>query len=125
MRRRNPQRAARDALLQEQRDLYRWEFPMCQWYGCDQPAAELHEIARGPARRAALAARAAWLNLCRNCHQQYGLSHLVVLQLAVKKLADPEGYDRQAVNVLRGRQPEAITEAEVDSVLTKLLEGAT
>lgn len=76
-----------------------------------------HEIARGPARRKAVDCPAAWLVLCRQHHEEMGDYSVwpVVAQLALKRLRDPEHYDRQAVNLLRGRAPEAITDAEVDA----------
>lgn len=45
----------------------------------------------------------------------------VVAQLAWKKLSDPVGYSREAVNALMGRQPEAITESEVDAEIARLI----
>jgi hypothetical protein len=50
----------------------------------------------------------------------------VVRQLAIKKIADHQGYDRKAFNIirsahnLRGPQAEAITEAEVDAEVAVL-----
>lgn len=81
---------------------------------------ETHEIARGPARSKAVACRAAWLVLCRQHHEQVGDLSVwpVVRQLALKLLRDPDGYDRVAVNRLRGRQDDAITDEEV--LLSKL-----
>ena len=92
------------------RDDYRYAFPSCQW--CGSQATEVHEIARGPARQAALLERAAWLSLCRDCHNIMG-SMPVAAQLAIKRIADPMGYDRVAVNRLRGRSDNAITDGEV------------
>jgi hypothetical protein len=43
-------------------------------------------------------------------------------QLALKRLSDPAGYDRVAVNRLRGRADEAITEAEVDEWVKRIWE---
>lgn len=76
-----------------------------------------HEIARGPARRKAVDSPAAWLVVCRQHHDEMGDYSVwpVVAQLALKRLRDPGNYDRQAVNLLRGRAPEAITDAEVDA----------
>lgn len=80
---------------------------------------ETHEIASGPARQKALKIPATWLRLCNGCHQgDEGFDNYavwpIVRQLALKKRCDPEYYDRVQVNLLRGRAPEAITEAEVD-----------
>lgn len=78
-----------------------------------RPGLETHEIVRGVHRAAGVALPAAWLRLCRDCHEEVG-GWPVERQLALKRLHDFEFYDRRAVNVARGRQPDAITEAEVD-----------
>jgi len=44
----------------------------------------------------------------------------IVTQLAMKKINDPECYDRVAVNRMRGRADEAVTEAEVDEAVAIL-----
>jgi hypothetical protein len=87
---------------------------------------ETHEIASGPARQAALKEPAAWLRLCdgfiNGCHAAiHGKSEWpIARQLALKWCCDPDNYDRVAVNLLRGRQPEAITEAEVDQYIQQM-----
>lgn len=93
------------------RDEYRAEFPMCQWCVAE-PACDLHEISRGSGRQASLGVRAALLSLCRPCHDVMDWLP-VVAQLAVKKLSC-SGYDRIAVNRLRGRSDNAIDEDEVE-----------
>ena len=94
-----------------------WTWGM--WTSDARRRLETHEIARGPARQAALKAPAAWLRLCNMCHDEMDSLRLwpIARQLAIKKLQDPEHYDRIKVNELRGRQPDAITEEEVDECL--------
>jgi hypothetical protein len=81
---------------------------------------ETHEIANGPARQAALKEPSTWLRLCNGfingCHAALHDKGdwPVARQLALKFRYDPEHYDRVTVNVLRGRQPEAITEKQVN-----------
>ena len=83
--------------------------------------SQTHEIARGPFKQAAMLEPAAWIQVCQYHHSQMGPPEWpIVKQLALKKLKNPEHYDRRKVNLLRGRQPEAITEAEVDAELLKL-----
>jgi hypothetical protein len=41
-------------------------------------------------------------------------------QLAIKAMRDPEHYDRQRVNVLRGRSPDAIDADDVMEALTEI-----
>lgn len=86
---------------------------------------ETHEIANGPARQAALKEPATWLRVCLDCHHgPNGLHNKgewpVARQLALKLTCDPEHYDRVQVNLLRGRQPEAITEDEVDEWVKRM-----
>jgi len=82
---------------------------------CNAKSTDTHEIARGPARANAYALRLAWLRVCRRCHDELGdySKFPISRQLFLKKTNDPEYYDRQRVNELRGRQPDAITEEEV------------
>lgn len=85
----------------------------CVYLGCIRMAQDIHEIARGPARAASLMEPAALLCLCRAHHDEVQ-NWPVARQLALRKIVGPETYDRQRVNVLRGRQPDAITEEEVE-----------
>jgi hypothetical protein len=91
---------------------------MICWERCPNP--EVHEIPRGPHRRAALTQNCCYLATCSLCHQGELDSMPIVDQLAIKKALDPENYDRARVNIIRQRQPEAITEQEVDLALTAL-----
>jgi hypothetical protein len=122
MRRVSPKRQRRNAACRDLRDEYRAEFPRCQW--CGERATDLHEIARGASRNAALSERCCWLHLCRACHEIVG-GLPVVAQLAIKWLADPIGYDRRKVNEIRGRAPEAISEGDVDEWVRRLTRLAT
>ena len=95
---------------------------VCGWerYDPSQPekwTLATHEIPRGIYRQAALVCPAAWLRLCNVCHEEIGDYSIWPLewQLAIKKRGDPENYDRVMVNRLRDRQPDAITEDEVDA----------
>ena len=98
-----------------------WEYEHCFCFACrvfhiESPyALHTHGIPRGVFRQRALKVPAAWLRLCLIHHDEVDdLSvWLIARQLALKYLMDKKHYDRVAVNLLRGRQPEAITEAEV------------
>jgi hypothetical protein len=87
---------------------------------------EVHEIARGNHRKRALTEPAAWLQLCEGtnggCHTNMDGAP-IVYQLALKKMHDPEHYNRETVNRLRRRAADAITEAEVDAVVKQLESG--
>ena len=99
------------------RQAFAREFPRC-WI-CGKRADDVHEIARGPARGNAYADRSTWLRLCRLCHDDVGdySKYPIARQLWLKRTNDPEYYDRERVNMLRGRQPDAITESEVDDAV--------
>ena len=87
---------------------------------------ETHEIARGAARQKALKEPATWLRLCNGfwngCHELVS-GWPLPKQLALKFLMDRGHYDRVKVNLLRGRQPEAITEEEVQVFVRELNQG--
>ncbi len=85
--------------------------------GADWNWLEVHEIARGPARQAALKEPAAWVSTCARCHRGVLDSMPAVMQLAYKKLNDPENYDRVKVIKLKWWDDEAVSEAEVDAAI--------
>lgn len=80
-------------------------------------AVDVHEIARGANRQEAWRSPCCWISACRKCHNEmddYGVWP-IARQLALKKMRDSENYDRVAVNRIRSRDDEAISEVEVDS----------
>jgi len=79
---------------------------------CGDPASDCHEIAAGASREKALRNRFAWLALCRACHERWQGAFMPA-QYAAKAMQDSAHYDRVGLNILRGKQAEAITEAEV------------
>ncbi|KKM93808.1 hypothetical protein LCGC14_1204730 [marine sediment metagenome] len=108
-----------------------WSRQFCFCFKCGYTSLfgdnlETHEIANGPVRQKALKEPATWLRLCNgfanNCHDavQGKLEWPVFRQLALKKMYDPEHYDRVKVNLLRGREPDAITEKEVDEWVRRM-----
>ena len=119
MRHTSKKRAAYNRLHAQRRREFLIEFPCCMV--CGEPSVCVHEIARGACRKVAYGERCAWLATCAvcNCGPLTDVSQWpVVRQLALKQQYDPEHYDRCRVNTMRGRCPEAITEAEVCSYLT-------
>jgi len=116
MRHRSKQNAKNERDAMPARELYRRLYPYCQHGDCDRIATDVHEIASGPARRNAIGERACLLHLCRDHHDQMDDYSIwpIDRQLALKKWSDPEGYSRTRVNEIRGRDPEAITDEEVD-----------
>jgi len=93
------------------RDEFRMAFDHC--FLCGEPGTDVHEIARGAHRAKALTEPATWLKVCKWCHASKVDGMPIARQLAYKMIHDPEHYDRQAVNRLRNRQPDAVTEREV------------
>jgi len=111
------------------RDQWSYEHSTCMICGqIDYFGLETHEIANGPDRQKALVEPAAWLRLCRECHQGAAGVHNKAIwplsrQLALKKQKDPKHYDR--ITVLRlletcvlpsevGKGDNRVTEREVD-----------
>lgn len=99
------------------RDAYRNENPFCQWPRCRSIASELHEIARGAARGAALDQPAALLHLCNKHHTHAHNKPSVARDLAVKQMSGDGHYDLAKVNSLRGK---VITQEEVDEAAESL-----
>ena len=124
MRRISKKRQERLQLVEPLRDDYRCQFPVCQVPECSRLASDIHEISRGASRGASLGERCTWLHLCRPCHEEMGdySKWPIVRQLAVKKLADPEGYDLAAFCVIRGRAEGAINEDEVNGLCVEFTE---
>ena len=100
---------------------HRWHNSIHRWHN---NILHTHEIVTRACNANSPNEPCTWLRVCRECHGQMvgGTSAWpIARQLALKKLRDPEHYDRQRVNVLRGRAPDAITEEEVDSYMEGLL----
>jgi len=116
MRRRSLKGQKHDRDVAAVRSSYAKLFPICQSPWCRRLATDIHEIARGSHRQAALGERCCLLHLCRACHDEMDDYSVwpIARQLAMKLLGDPEGYDRVRVNLIRGRAAEAITQDEVD-----------
>ncbi len=100
------------------RDEFRARFDPCFVSGA--PATDVHEIARGASRKAALTEPAAWIASCRHCHANLLDCMTIARQLAHKMIRDPENYDRVAVNVLRHRAPDAVSERDVAVEVSKI-----
>ena len=112
MRKVSRKRATINRQAETARKRFKEELKFCCLCGWAMPAIDVHEIVGGGARVKAIQTRAAWLLVCRLCHDQVQYMPRV-RQLVLKAKSDPVHYDRQAVNILAGRQADAITEAEV------------
>lgn len=93
------------------------EKPYC--FACQAtflPDLCVHEIARGSHRGQAVSQRVAWLVLCKYCNcgdvNRYDVYPLA-RQYLLKKYHDSAHYDRVALNRMRGRADDAISEEEV------------
>lgn len=99
---------------------YRQRFPKCQGRGCKSKGRDIHEIAGGPLRMLARKKRSCILHLCRDCHRL--MQHRPkVEQLAVKLLADPEGYDLDEYNALVEGHLKQWEQGDVDVALEVLV----
>jgi hypothetical protein len=77
------------------------------------PKLQIHHIVRGSDREKAKNERCVLIRTCERCHSAHLDGMSVARQLALKKINDPEGYDRILVNRLRGRADDAVSEGEV------------
>lgn len=103
------------------RTAFALEFPDCwhcesRWRRTFPQVLETHEMVRGVDRHKALRHRSTWIRVCRNCHDIVAAWPLA-RQLALKKIHDPEHYDRVEVNRLRGRADDAVSEEEVSGAM--------
>ena len=97
----------------EARRLWSQQFGEC-WCCAGRFNLQTHELAsrsQAPGRWADVRNYARLCGSC-NCNEFEWLPE--AFQLCLKKMFDPENYDRQFVNELRGRQRDAITEGSVD-----------
>ena len=102
MRRKSKKTAALDARLKPIRNRYLLSFPLCQY--CSRPTSDVHEIVRGANRGEAKKHPAAWLSLCRDCHDKMDDYSVwpPARQVALKMLADPQTYSLELIQDLRG-----------------------
>lgn len=107
-----------------------WSEQQCSCFVCGYTSLtgyglETHEIVRGSGREKSLTEPSTWIRACNyktpnDCHRRKLDGMPIVMQLVLKKKFDPEHYNRERVNVLRHRQPDAITEAEVAAAMRTL-----
>lgn len=98
---------------------YRRLFPQCQYCGW-RKATDIHELFSAGRRRVARAHRSCVLHLCRVCHEALQGAR-AALQCAVKREADPLGYDQIEYDRLTpGERP---TQAEIDAEIEKARQG--
>lgn len=109
-------RARKNRQVKPGRAAYKKEFPWCQRPGCSRRAKQLHEISRGSGIRAkAIGEPCCWLHLCVKCHEEMGDYSLwpIARQMALAELVNPH-FDREQINRLRNRDPNAICQTELD-----------
>lgn len=113
-------RQREDRKLEPTLKQYRKDFPMCQAIGCIRKGTDIHEMAGAAVRMESRSKRSCILHLCRNCHglvQYYPKAE----QLAMKMIADPQGYDLDEYNaVVKGYLTQR-TQKEVDKAASYLL----
>lgn len=109
-------RSSRYPTAAQKREREQWSlnFDVC-WICRDYlpPLFDIHEIASRAQAPNKWADVRNYLKTCRRCHDEV-LSWLdESVQLAHKKIFDPDNYDRQFINEIRGHAPDAIAEFEV------------
>lgn len=105
------------------RKAYLEEYTHCMVCGV-APANQVHEMARGSHREAALETPCAWLATCWSCNHLLltdASRYPIARQLAIKFLRDPGRFDLGEFNALRGRAPGAITWEDVEIWLEEML----
>ncbi len=108
----------------KERREFRLLFPNCCICGSGDPATHtIDEIVRGGSRSLGYAARAAWIPACFSCNCGPLNSMPVEHKLAIKLCIDPEYFDIEQVNAMRGRAPGAITLVDVSKYLQPNLDG--
>lgn len=114
-------RAKLQRAVSKPRQAFLAEHPTC-WACGEENSEHVHEMASGPDRGKALVDRAAWFAVGRKCHRAIHESSKWPLakQLALKKKFDPEHYNRQRVNELRGRARDAVTAKQVRDAMKAL-----
>jgi len=95
------------------REQFKAEVGRCEVCG-KRWGLQIHEIARGSSRSAALDKRYAILVLCFECHLEVD-GWPRAKQLAVLKRSRPADLDLEAFNVLCGNDPGHITMEDVDA----------
>lgn len=86
-------------------------------------ATDCHEIARGSFRHVAVHERLTWLALCggpKGCHDKMDDYSVwpVARQMALKFLNSPEDFNPVTVNLVRDRDPDAVTWGDVARYIT-------
>ena len=117
MRRNTKKRAAANRAAQPMLTEFAEEFPMC-WICPTTYLVQTHEMVSGANRAWGRSHREALLRACCDCHAdilhaQWQTTEMMPMQYALKRIRDPEWYDRPMLNVARGRDPEAITADDV------------
>jgi len=119
---------ARNYARRVERDRAAWKdealgrYPACWVCGAQDHESPLvvHEMAKRSQAPNKWGERCNYFLACNPCNcailQQLGIEY----QLALKLLRDPEHFDRQQVNVLRGRAPDAVSEQDLVEVLADI-----
>lgn len=107
------QRAIIDAARPFREEFLR-RFPIC-WV-CGKASECVHEITNGAARTKTLKVESCLIACCWNCNSgplNAKGEMPVATQLSLVARFNPTAFDREEVNIARGRAPHAITEADV------------
>lgn len=102
-------------------DTFKAEHPLC-WHCRVRPTTDIHHLCRGANKAKTYSDRRGLFAACRKCHDRlgdYGKVSLIV-QIATKKLRDPEYYDLAWLNKMRGKAPNAIDDNDLNGTTSSL-----
>ena len=110
---------------QQQDDRTEWvreQPPRCMVCGSQQ-FLECHELASRAQAPGKSHFRASYLLVCRKCHEKVAsIGHARLL--AAKAIHDIDHYDREAVNLARGRDKDSVSEIDVIEKIIELTKHA-
>lgn len=115
MRKQSKKRAKLMRTVGPERKAYIAEFGKCMACGSRKRLC-VHEMAKGSHREAALSEPCTWLVACWLCNTRYLEDYSIwplARQLATKLKYDPDRFDLERFNEIRGRAATAITIEEV------------
>lgn len=117
MKRQSPRKLKEKLDTDHLREAYKSRATKCECCRKRKPD-HCHEIASGGSRQKAVLNRCCYLAVCKFCHREIHDTidnpWPLVRQLAAKKLADPDYYDRLRFLEIKHWANTAITEQEVD-----------
>lgn len=125
MRNNTPDRARLNRQVKAGRRSFLEKFTSC-WH-CGRGPTVCDEMVSGMSdRKKGIQHRECWTALCSDCNEHVlngSAPWVLITKLALKWIYDRPFFDRVLVNTLRGREPDAITMAEIVPTICRRLDG--